>query len=548
VPGPSAKIQRTTLKSFGEIAESNKPWSPYFARAKGALSRKRLIFENRTIDHCDNALAAAVECIDERKTVFLTFRDPEGKYPGDHPEYVAYLQEILTEAKYAAATASVPGKTCSLCSASPTTVYPNALRGAKLNIANMDREGAFPGISKEEAWKSFALCPACADLLYIYKNHISGDFVLNVAGERALVLPYTQIDLDRRKTFLRRVKQIPERTARDALLNQEEALLRLLGDETVVTSMTFLWADFGNAIENVRGVVSDVLPSRLSQIERWNSQTRETASPLFPQRELEEFSYDLRLSALRPMLRRPGGRKAKSVNESKRLFELKRELVAAIYHGRGLRSDRRLWQELLLTAKYFLNDAAENRDSYTLLYEGFSEKKNTPFLTFAGWTRQLAKFLHYLRLTGVFPPMDQQPYIPDSEALKPYFAEESGIDDPKKAFAFILGALSGKVMQVQAARGVNVGANALTWLKRLTLKGADLPELYVKVREKLLSYETERNPRVREIVEELGRLGQRIGDQFDLGTVPTCYFLLLGQSLATTIMPGKPRETKGEES
>jgi hypothetical protein len=34
----------------------------------------------------------------------------------------------------------------------------------------------------------------------------------------------------------------------------------------------------------------------------------------------------------------------------------------------------------------------------------------------------------------------------------------------------------------------------LPGLKRLTLKGKDLPELYIKTREKLLAYETEKKP------------------------------------------------------
>ena len=135
--------------------------------------------------------------------------------------------------------------------------------------------------------------------------------------------------------------------------------------------------------------------------------------------------------------------------------------------------------------------------------------------------------------------MAGQPYRPKSEALEPYFTPESGIDSHSKAFAFILGSLYGKMMQVQAARGVNVGANALTWLKRLTLSGKDLPALYIKVREKLLAYETEGNATVRELVGELGELGAALGDRIELDETQANYYLLLGQSLATRIMPTK---------
>lgn len=142
-------------------------------------------------------------------------------------------------------------------------------------------------------------------------------------------------------------------------------------------------------------------------------------------------------------------------------------------------------------------------------------------------------------------PDHQELYQPSSEVLKPYFSGESAIRGPARTFAFILGVLYGKLLQVQAARGVNVSANALTWLKRLTLSGRDLPALYVKVREKLLAYETEGNPNVRQIVTELGELGSKLGTSIDLDETETCYFLLLGQSLATKIMPSK-QEKQGE--
>lgn len=135
--------------------------------------------------------------------------------------------------------------------------------------------------------------------------------------------------------------------------------------------------------------------------------------------------------------------------------------------------------------------------------------------------------------------MGENLYEPKMEKLKPYFGQESGINSPQKAFAFLLGVLYGKVLQVQGAKGVNVGANALTWLKRLTLKGRDLPELYIKTREKLLAYETEKSADVRELINEIGNLGCRLGDNIELEETPTNYYLLLGQSMTTTILPKK---------
>ena len=59
------------------------------------------------------------------------------------------------------------------------------------------------------------------------------------------------------------------------------------------------------------------------------------------------------------------------------------------------------------------------------------------------------------------------------------------------------------------------------------------------MREKLLAYSTERNAVVRQIVTELGELGIKLGAAIQLDETETCYFLLLGQSLATKIIPSK---------
>ena len=132
--------------------------------------------------------------------------------------------------------------------------------------------------------------------------------------------------------------------------------------------------------------------------------------------------------------------------------------------------------------------------------------------------------------------------------LKPYFSNESGIDTCEKAFAFILGVLYGRLLTLQGAKKINVGANALTWLKLLTLKGNDLTELYVKTREKLLAYDAERNENVREVIKALGHLGNILGDSIILDNVPTNYFLLLGQSVSSEIIPSKSnKEEKNNE-
>jgi CRISPR-associated protein Csh1 len=542
-PGPSGKIQKTTLKAFGKIAREGKTWSTYFARAHDCFQRGVLCFKDERLDNVENAYAAAVERIDERGTVFLAYRDSDGKLPGEVPEYVQYLQEVLTRTKYETGqTPAIPGQTCPLCGRAPVVVYPNALRGAGINIANLDRPGAFPGLEPAGAWKGYALCVGCADLLYVYCRHVARDYLAPVAGHKALVLPCTQADLGERKKLTRRFRQLAEGIEEDATILPEDRLLSLLGNEQAVTSVTFLWATFGQRMEDLRGVVTDVLPSRLRQLGEINQEITGAQSPLFPHWSLDEqgFQYRLSLSILWPLLRRPGGQKARSSNDSLRLFDLRRDLAEAIYHGRPLPLNR-FFDEVMVTARWHLDEVRESGNPWGLLNEGHNPKTGKQWLTLAGWVKQLSRFLHYLRLTGVLPAMNEK-YQPECEALKPYFDPESAIDTPAKAFAFLLGVLYGQVMRAQGARGVNVGANALTWLKRLTLTGKDLPDLYCKIREKLLAYENEKSQAVRNLITEVGELGVKVGPVIDLNETWTCYFLLLGQSLTTKILPRKAKK------
>ena len=547
-PGPTPKIQTSTLKSFENLAQENKPWSPFFESAWQTFTRPRLLIatkgETLIAEPGQSAYSLSVEHISERKTVFLTFKDDKGKLPGEHPEYIQYLQEILARTKYATkAIPPIEKGLCSLSSEDGVPVFPNALAGAGFNIANIDRHGAFPGILQENAALGYALSLDSADLLYIYKNHVSKLFIADIAGNRALIIPRTQIGGKMRQRFFKQVQELIE--DRNRVEMREERLMRLLGSERAVTSLDILWANFGQKIENLQGLITDILPSRLRKITEVNDRfnNSEFSHLIFPKHRM--YDFDLTLKVFSELLKRPGGKKAKSVNASQRLFQFKRNLAAAIYHKHGFETSY-FWKEVFVTAQWYLNQAIEDGDAWNLLHEGYSTKNQKPYWTFAGWIRHLAQFIHYLTKLEVFP-MSEVSYQPKSECLKPYFSEESGIDTEQKAFAFLVGVLYGKVMQVQGARGVNVGSNALTWLKRLTLTGEELPDFYCKVREKLLTYETEGNENVREVLREVGYLGTRIGDDFNLSQTTTCYFLLLGQSVTVDVLPSKDTKTEEED-
>lgn len=547
-PGPSASHLKSSRESFAELAEQKSPWQKYFQSVSAVLSRPKLklpegeiLTTGKSKTYID-VLNAAVNRITEKQTVFLAVADEKGNWPGDVPEYAVYLAENLALEKYSTREAPPREKSdCALCQSANKTVFANAVKGSGLNLMNIDRAGAFPGIDTDNAWKSFALCVDCADLLYIYKNHVARNFQGYVAGGKALLIPSTGLEGKKRHRFMREMRHYIDALG-EGVEQRELNLLDFIAEapeHAGVTSLSLIWAKFGQNIEDVHGAITDVLPSRLSTLSQINLDFNRKRHPLFPGADL--LKYSLAMGLLAQILRRPGGKKNTSLNDSERLFQLKRSLLAALYHGQTLPATR-FDEEVLLTARCYLDEIAKEKNTYGLQNEITGEYKG--YLTLASWLRHLAKLLYYFQITEVFPMPDQNWYEPQLEKLKPYFGPESGINSREKAFAFLLGIVYGKLLTVQGGRGVNVSSNALTWLKRLTLSGRDLPEFYVKVREKLLAYGTESSAEVRAVLHEVGQLGAKLGDDINLNETQTCYYLLLGQSMAHGVLPSKNEQYK----
>jgi len=553
---PSVKIVKTTMESFKKMGSVNKPWSPYFKEIMKLFSKEKLkLLDNSIINWkeagYDNLLAAAIDKIGEQKqTVFLTIKDTNGKFPGQRSEYITYLMtEKLAGSRYVTGhTPSKDNQTCPLCGATEVTAFPNALKGAGINLSNVDREGAFPGIDIAQAWKGYALCNACADLLYIYKFHFlkkdsknENPFITPIAGDNAIVIPFATVDYQERQGIWKAVKDIVK-TASSDVEEAELTILDILKEEKGILNLTLLWATVGQEIGDVTGMITNVPPSRLTELSKVNEESGDWKHPLFPHTFLRikksNFTPDLSLKALWPLLYHPMRKNEEGKNKDWRLKfmklrQLQKGIAAAVYHKIEIPTAR-FWEEVMTTARWYWLDAIENGNEYGLLNEG-KKKTGEPYLTAAGWIRHLCWWLYYFKRLEVMK-MGDNFYEPQMEQLKPYFGPESGINSLQKAYAFLLGVLYGKVLEVQGARGVNVGANALTWLKRLTLKGRDLPDLYIKTREKLLAYETEKSKEVRELIAEIGSLGWRLGDNIELDEVLTNYYLLLGQSLTKTIL------------
>jgi len=553
--GPTPNTQRVTRKRFEALADGESEWAEYFAEVCEVLFRGRsLIYQEQRSDVAtadQTILNLALASIDEKSTVFVAVVDSEGRWPGDRPAYRRYLAAISAASNYSTGKAPPrPDATCPLCGRHPVTLYPNAVKGAGLNLGNIDRAGAFPGLDESVAWKSYGLCVDCADALYVYARHLLKDYKGKIAGETALLIPALLGPDEEKPRFLRDWHAYVANLEGGAIRSREEDLLEFCAtrDDAQVV-LQILWATFDQLVDEIRGCVTDILPSRLRALADHNRAANTWAHPLAPRHPLDELRLDLPLSCLKPLLHRPGGRKTTKSNAGQRLFELRRQLAHALYHGRPLgAAEGTMWTELIETARAHLGVIAEGGRVWGLLHETPPGKRSgaAPSLTLASWVRHLARFLHCLNSAEMLSmSTSDTPYTPESERLEPYFASGSGIDTPEKAFAFTLGIVYGKLLQVQGARDVNVSSNALTWLKRLNLSGHDLPELYVKIREKLLAYETEASGSVREVLGELGRLGARLGDRISLDPVPTCYFLLLGQSVSLEVLESK--KTNGEQ-
>ena len=549
--GPTITTQRNTINYFEKLTHENTLWAKYFKEIIYVFSGNTLVWQGKEYPVGENGedphiLAAAIRLIpEERETVFLTVADSEGRWPGDRPEYHLYLANTLANMKYVTGAApSHSNGTCPLCGSTDQTIYPNALKGAGINLANMDRAGSFSKLDTGQAWKNYGLCLDCADLLYIFKNHVSQDFVGVVAGQKALLLPFLLGNPEGQHRFIKDFREYVDNLDSKRIKALERNLMEFFADQDDAQMVLhIMWAKFGQVIDEVTGVITDVLPSRLRALADLNRAANKWAHPLAPQHPIEEADFDLSLGMMAPLFKRPGGKKAKQINASARLWELKRQLAASIYHGKPLADTEQLfWDEVITTARWYLTEALATGNAWGLCHEGVSVKKKRTMVywTLAGWMRHLARFIDYLRKTEVLP-MDDKTYVfePEMEALKPYFSSGSGIDAPEKAYSFLLGILYGKLLQVQAARGVNVASNALTWLKRLNLSGRDLPELYVKIREKMLAYGTEGNKDVRALEKEIGRLGILLGNEIALDNIPTCYFLLLGQSIMADVIKKK---------
>jgi len=563
--GPSGKILNTTMNYFRTVAKSDKDWAAYFTEIVSVLSEESICLPDGSLckwksEGFDSMLECVVSKIGQVKgTVFVTVRTASGKLPGEVPAYVMYLMNEIQagERYFTGKTEAVSDTQCPLCGNPETLIFPNALKGSGINLSNVDRSGRFPGMDIANAWKSFSLCADCADLLYVYKNHVLKKggpkkdirpFTSSIAGETALIIPSCSTDTMARFKIWETVKAYVSKAKTDVSYEEDE-LLDILKDQKALLNLTFLWCSIGQSLEDVTGVLTDVPPSRLYFLSEFNDTAKKWKHPVFPDRLLvnskANLEVSLSLSAFYSLFHRPGGKKAP--NATRRVSELRKLLADAVYHDRKIPEKHltRLWDEILITAQWWWLDAINRGDAYGLINEGKGKKGKEDYITAAAWIRHWAWWLYYFKKLGVME-MEKDFYEPEWDELRPYMGRESGIsgkDCKEKAFAFLLGVVYGRLIFIQEMAGFRV--SVLNWVKRFNTDGSELPVIYKKVQAKLTEYRYNVNDedvkklftkKFHRAVEELSLLGNRLGDRIRLSSNLTGYYLLLGLSLSNKII------------
>ena len=442
-----------------------------------------------------------------------------------------------------AASFNSPGIMCSLCH-KETELFPNVLAGVGINIANVDKFGFFPGVTRKNAGKAFPICAPCAEALYAAKVHVFPKLIQTISGHRALIIPHL-LGSEDWEEGLDIVTSDLKRLLRDVsgAEQTESGILKDLSENKGVSTVTFIIGDVGGqSVENIRKVIPAVLPSRLSEISR-AIEAVNGANGKYPPNHPWKSKYpplNGNLRIIRDVLGSPkysqqkggGGRppfKSSSIDTL--------DLLSAIFLKR------------IYPIKYILSEFS-SKLSYDFLGALSNKDMNQPIYSIRNNIADMTYLLSFLDQLEVIR-MDSgnnfvTKYLERHEGLKPLndflSVEAQGLDTGEKQYAFLVGLLFGKLISIQMAR--QVSANGLKWLKKLQLNHQDLMDIFVKTRSKLDDYSTPRSAwsnEMRGVAEAIGALGADIGN-WSISRKEIPYYLCLGQSLSGYYLPGKGGE------
>jgi CRISPR-associated protein Csh1 len=466
-----------------------------------------------------------------------------GKYNAEIRELLDISLQEKPKAIYQTKDASsfnLPGVRCSLCH-TETELFPNVLAGVGINIANVDKFGFFPGVTRRNAGKAFPICAPCAEALYTAKFHVFQNLKQEISGNRALIIPHL-LESEDMGEGLDVVTSELKRLMRDVggAERTESGILKDLSENKGVSTVTFIIGDVGGqSVENIRKVIPDVLPSRLSDIslaiEAVNGVNDE-----YPPNHPWKSKYpplNGKLGIIRNVLGAPkysqqkggGGRKPFKSSSVDTL-----NLLSAIFLKRTYPL-KDILSEFSSKLSYDFLGAISGEDKNQAIYSIWNNITNMVYLL------SFLDQLEVIRMNSGNNFVNK--YLERHEGLKPLngflSTEAKGLDTEEKQYAFLVGLLFGKLISFQQRRGV--ATSGLKWLKGLQLSPQDLMDIFVKTRGKLDDYSTPRSAwsdEMRGVAEAIGALGADIGD-WSISRKEIPYYLCLGQSLSGYYLPGK---------
>lgn len=441
---------------------------------------------------------------------------------------------------------------CSLCGME-TELFPNVLSGVGINIANVDKLVFFPGIEAENSSKAFPICAPCAEALYAAKFHVlnsTSEFRQNISGHQTLIIPHV-VRSENKHDDLIIIKDMFRRFRRDLSGQQkaEKDLIKDLSQNKGISTVTFvIGAVAGQNIENIRKIIPDVLPSRLSEIAEAMAEINRAYEclpsdhPWKLKQVIQPIDGNLRI--IQEVLGMPKYVKPMKGNrspyKSSRVDSL--DVLNAIF----------------LKKEYPLNDLIAEFSS-KLSYDFLGAASNSDKAQIYLIKRNISKMIYlllFLDISGVVN-MDQgknfvKKYLENHEGLKPlneFLSNESkGLNTKEKEYAFLVGLLLGKLVSIQMAK--QVSSNALKWLKGLQLSQQDLMEIFVKTKSKLDNYSVPKSAwsdEMKGVAEAIGALGADI-DKWDISRKEIAFYLSLGQSLSSFYLPSKSKIGGSERS
>lgn len=517
---PNGTTLAATLAHFGALSASKGAVATVYRAALESLGPGDVAARTAR-------LVSALEEIPEKKTVFVALGDP----PGVDPVYADHLLSVIRTDLYGIDDEAPTGP-CPVCRR-VAQLGRGALKGAKVNFLNGDNLGVFPGFDSDRAADRFALCAACADAIASTYINLKSKLRVVIAGTPALVLPYIVApDGEGERMPAAWDAVLQARGPKDPRASEDE-LLAAIAKESALASFHVLWASMGDSLEDVTGFIASVPCARLRTLAAHNEIANTWVGGVLPTRRVRPF--DLHLSLVGELLHHPGGKRTERRNNV-RLAALRQRVAQAVYLGEPLDPAPLLAEVREIIADHLVDPTISERFAAMNLTREAPPPKRAGAdlqLNAASWIRHVALLFHALRELEVLPPMSNGArYTPRSARLRKLLSPPSGVDTDAKMFAFALGLLFGRLLALQAVRGVNTRSNALTWLRRATLTGADLPGLYVRMRERLAAYDAERSAPLRELVFDASELGKRLGSEIPLDADTAMYFLFLGQSLA----------------